>query len=362
MEKLYRETVCVVCKTASLCLDLPCKHYPCKKCYTDYYRPRVAAIYGLICQNVEQYNGKSTCLCCTFNCDASQLTVDPNTLIELFRAFGDDDSVNYVACLKLFFSGITTFFYFCHHCQMLHTDTVSVDLCPIIKERYVPEFDKRTKKLLEEYKNPVHSFEFVDLGESSNIQEDPKFDFLIMLDNAKQPKTVGNMATRLFKLSRNNAQNCSYFALASIKFLDQNDCLVNVKQGEKPLIKAIYSITNTNDARLGIKNIIEDLMKTNNMRFRYEFIKNCGSRLQNDRVVNETGVNVLLLIGENKDVIYEKVGSNLKIYKLCQKYLNPNREFTVGKAVVVEADNEEFIVIEQLDMLAFSQIFRVTAV
>jgi hypothetical protein len=239
---------------------------------------------------------------------------------------------------------------------------VSVDLCPIIKERYVPEFDKRTKKLLEEYKNPVHSFEFVDLGESSNIQEDPKFDFLIMLDNAKQPKTVGNMATRLFKLSRNNAQNCSYFALASIKFLDQNDCLVNVKQGEKPLIKAIYSITNTNDARLGIKNIIEDLMKTNNMRFRYEFIKNCGSRLQNDRVVNETGVNVLLLIGENKDVIYEKVGSNLKIYKLCQKYLNPNREFTVGKAVVVEADNEEFIVIEQLDMLAFSQIFRVTAV
>lgn len=360
MEKLFKESLCLFCQTANQCLLIPCSHSICKNCYTDFYRPRLLALYNLICENVDNFNGKSTCLGCPYNCESSKLTVDSFLLRKLFSERNDQQSVNIIHILKLFLTGIPTYFLNCANCQLLHAELNPVNMCPEINKRLVPELNKRTAELIEEYKNPIREFDFADLASDSYVKTEPENDFLILLDDLKQPKYAAQN-TRIFKLSKSNAANSKYFALASIEFTNSTEFFVFLKTGTKPLIKVIYTISNTWNANNSGQNIVQNLLTTNNLRISYEFVRDISQRLSNDQIVNQQGTNYLLLIRENKDVYFEKVDNLIKVYKFNNKFLSVNILFTVCKAIVVKEDDDS-IYIEQFDMLSFSRVYKVTRI
>ena len=361
MEKLFKESLCLVCHTASQCLLIPCNHSVCQNCYTEYYRPRLLALYNLICGNVDNFNGKSTCLGCPYNCESSRLSVDSGLLLKLFNQRKDQDSVYIVSVLRLFLTGIPTYFLFCAGCQSLHADLNPIKLCPELNKRLSHELNKRTAELVDEYKNPVKEYDFADFASDSSAETRPENDFLILLDDLKQPKCAGQDLSKIFKLSKNNAANSKYFALASFEYTNKNEFFVSLPQGTKPLIKAIYTISNTWNAKNSGPNIVQNLLTANNLNISYEFVRDIYQNLTNDQMVTQHGKNYLLLIRENKDVYFEKQGDRLKIYKFNQRYLSLDAVFTVCKAIVVNED-EESIYVEQFDMVSFSRLYKVTKV
>lgn len=367
MERLYSEAECLLCNIQKNCLSFPCRHSVCNKCYLDHYKPRIRQLEKMIMQNVEKYNGKSTCLGCVYRCEESLLTMDPSVLCRMFRENNDENSASLIEKYRHFFLGIPSYFLKCEYCKTVHVQIRPIEFCPVAREIYEPKFNETVSGLINSYNmSPFSYFLSSFVNYETNVTEEYK-EHLVFLNESKSLHLLQLSPLKIFKLSNANLRTHYYFALVSIKIIKEDNIFVFVNKVEDCIIKAIYKIERTENLASLIKRqpsndsvLLSQIMTKLDLKFGYTFIKNTDQVYANNELVESQGSDFIFMISPNFDVYAEKYQEEwLKIYIYCSEYAKPGVLISLAKAITIE-QKENYIIVSGFDMISCSKIYKLT--
>ena len=219
------EILCSYCKTLKDCITFPCLHNFCRKCYFDYYMPKITQLSYLLTSDPSVLNGACTYIGCPAYCKESALTISPDWLASLFESFNHFDNASVIRNCSSFLSGIPTYFIYCQNCRTTHVSVYEnfkcdYDLQKVKAGGEQQDLQEEAVVRLLKISKIFNAFPYKvcatnDIDENAFTVLEHGIEYLIALaEDFTIITTETGGYTKVFKLTLANWMSYTYFAVA----------------------------------------------------------------------------------------------------------------------------------------------------